>query len=76
MLTLVSTRAGVFKKLGLRKKGDGPVCHVSGFVGFSLGFGPNIENLLEAIKEVNSKRKDGVPSQVDGVNKKIVERKP
>ena len=66
----------VQKKVGLRKKSDGPGCHVSAFVGFALGFGLKIENLQEVIEEVNSQRKDGVPSQVDGVNKKLLKGNP
>ena len=55
----------VLNKVGLRKKSNGPGCHVSGFVGYTLGFGLKILGSSEVLRKCNQNR-EGQASAVDG----------
>ena len=54
----------VQNKVGLRKKSNGPGCHVSAFVGYALGFGVKVLDACGVLKRANQKR-EGTTSAVD-----------
>ena len=62
-------------KVGLRKKSNGPGCHVSAFVGYTLGFGLKVPLQQRVLQECNRKR-DGNASVVDGTAKVPLKSNP
>ena len=58
----------VQNKVGLRKKSNGPGCHVSGFVGYTLGFGLKVNYTTTVLRKCNQVREDQT-SDVDNTPK-------
>ena len=65
----------VQNKVGLRKKSNGPGCHVSAFVGHSLGFGLRVSDTVDVLRRCNGKRMRE-KSSVDNEPKVTIGRNP
>lgn len=62
-------------KVGLRKKSNGPGCHVSAFTGYTLGFGLKVPLQQSVIEECNERRACE-KSAVDGTPKVSLKTNP
>ena len=62
-------------KVGLRKKSNGPGCHVSAFVGYALGFGLKVKDLDDVLRRCNETR-EGQGSDVDDTPKVALRTNP
>ena len=62
-------------KVGLRKKSNGPGCHVSAFVGYTLGFGLKVP-LQQSVMEECNERRTREKSVVDGTPKVPLKTNP
>ena len=65
----------VQNKVGLRKKSNGPGCHVSAFTGYTLGFGLKVPLQQSVMEECNERRKRE-KSAVDGTPKVSLKTNP
>ena len=62
----------VQNKVGLRKKANGPGCHVSAFVGYALGFGLKVLDACGVLKRANQKREETKSAVDDSPKVKLV----
>ena len=59
----------------MRKKSNGPGCHVSAFVGYALGFGLGVKDLHDVLRRCNENRQ-GQSSDVDDTPKEPLRTNP
>ena len=62
----------VQNKVGLRKKANGPGCHVSAFTSYGLGFGVKVPNTSEVLRRANEAREGEAYAVDDSVKNQLV----